>query len=136
MAQVKIHEMTVEVQQEHLDENQHVNNVQYLQWVQDVAKAHWEQEAQPAWLTAYVWVALSHHIEYKKPAFLNERLHLRTYIDSFEGVKSHRIVEIYRVDSAELVSKCRTVWVMLDRNSNRPVRCPEDMVAAFYETIE
>ena len=33
-------EQTIEVTEAHLDELQHVNNVQYLQWVQDIASAH------------------------------------------------------------------------------------------------
>lgn len=136
MSKVKVFEMPVVVEHKHLDENQHVNNVQYLQWVQDVAKAHWEEEAKPSWLMDYVWVALSHHIEYKKPAFLNDQLTLRTYINSFDGVKSNRVVEIYHQHSGVLVCTCRTVWVMLDRKNNKPVRCPQEMVDSFYESSE
>ena len=33
------------VEKKHLDEQNHVNNVQYVQWVQDVARAHWEARA-------------------------------------------------------------------------------------------
>jgi len=136
MARVKIHISEVEVLQEHLDENEHVNNVQYLQWVQDIAKEHWEKEAKPKWLADYVWVALSHHIQYKKPAFLNELLQLKTYISSFDGVKSIRKVEIKNVKSGHLLCQCETVWVMLDKETNRPVRCPEEMVDAFYVPTE
>lgn len=136
MTRVKRFEKTIQVQTSDLDENDHVNNVQYLQWVQDIAKAHWEHEAKKEWIDQYVWVALSHHIEYKKPAFLDDELILRTFIDSFDGVKSHRIVEIRKSENEDLICKCKTIWVMLDRGSNRPTRCPKDMVEAFYELIE
>ena len=33
-------EQTLTVTSDHLDELKHVNNVQYLQWVQDIAGAH------------------------------------------------------------------------------------------------
>ena len=35
-------EQKIRVTAAHLDELQHVNNVQYLQWVQDIAGAHWQ----------------------------------------------------------------------------------------------
>ena len=31
----------IEVQPEHIDDLKHVNNVTYLQWVQDVGEKHW-----------------------------------------------------------------------------------------------
>jgi acyl-CoA thioester hydrolase len=136
MTRVKIHVSEVKVLKEHLDENNHVNNVQYLQWVQDIAKAHWQKEAKPLWLAQYVWVALSHHIEYKKPAFLHDKLQVKTFIQSFDGVKSIRKVEISNVKTGQLLCHCETVWVMLDKKTNRPVRCPQEMVDAFYTLNE
>jgi len=38
----EIYEMELKVTKEDLDELQHVNNVRYVQWIQDIAKAHWE----------------------------------------------------------------------------------------------
>ena len=39
----KIFEIEKKVKQKHLDEFNHVNNVQYLYWVQEVAQAHWDK---------------------------------------------------------------------------------------------
>ena len=125
--------MTIKVIADHLDENDHVNNVQYLQWVQDVAKAHWEEQAESSWLRDYVWVAINHFIEYKKPAFLNDELLIRTHIDSFKGVKSNRIVEIYNKSKEQLLCQCKTVWCMLDRETGRPTRTTKEMELAFEE---
>lgn len=50
------------VTKNHLDELNHVNNVQYLQWIQDVAQRHWESKATELWLQKYAWVALNHFI--------------------------------------------------------------------------
>ena len=132
MVEAKTYSTYVNVQSSDLDENEHVNNVRYLNWVQDIAKAHWTKEAKAEWLDKYVWVALNHFIEYKKPAFLDDELLIETYIDSFDGVKSNRLVKIYRKGSKELLCQCRTVWVMLDKITNRPMRCPEAMVNAFF----
>lgn len=131
MKKSKIHEMIVEVQQEHLDENDHVNNVQYLQWVQDVAKAHWEKEAEPQWLEQFAWVALNHFIAYKKPAFVGDQLILKTYIDHFNGVKSNRKVEITNKATGIIICQCQTEWCMLDKKTGRPARITAEMEMSF-----
>ena len=35
----------ITVTKDDLDELNHVNNVRYVQWVQDIAEAHWFQNA-------------------------------------------------------------------------------------------
>ena len=39
---MKSYSMTTEVLPEHIDALGHVNNVQYLYWVQDAAHNHWK----------------------------------------------------------------------------------------------
>lgn len=136
LRRVKKFRETIFVRKDHLDDNDHVNNVQYLQWVQEIAKAHWEFEAKDEWLNKYVWVALSHHIEYKKPAYIDQELIVETFINSFDGVKSNRKVEIKNAGDQELICQCLTVWVMLDKHTNRPTRCPREMIDAFYQINE
>ena len=48
-----------------LDELLHVNNVRYVQWIQDLAKDHWITATTPLQQKENIWVLLSHHIEYK-----------------------------------------------------------------------
>ncbi|NVJ48524.1 MAG: acyl-CoA thioesterase [Cytophagia bacterium] len=132
MKEAKVFEMEIVVQQEHLDEMNHVNNVQYLQWVQDVAKAHWENAAISHWLAEYAWVALSHHIEYKKPAFLGEELVLKTHVHEFTGVKSVRLVRIFRKETNELLVQAKTEWCMIRKDNLRPVRVPEEIAKPFF----
>lgn len=132
MNEAKVFEMEITVQKEHLDEMNHVNNVQYLQWVQDVAKAHWENAAMTHWLEEYAWVALSHHIEYKKPAFLGEKLVLKTHVHEFTGMKSIRLVRIFRKETEELLVQSRTEWCMIRKDNLRPVRVPEEIVKPFF----
>ena len=61
-------EQTLTVTSDHLDELQHVNNVQYLQWVQDIAGAHWQHLIRDNPTEFGLWVVRSHHIEYKRQA--------------------------------------------------------------------
>ena len=90
---MKTYETTLVVTKEHIDDLNHVNNVHYVQWVQDIAKAHWQSKASVELQTKYSWFLLSHFIEYKGAAFLNDIIKLKTYIAKAEGVKYTRIVE-------------------------------------------
>ena len=37
-----VHIKEIVVNDEHLDQNNHVNNVQYVHWVEEMAKEHWD----------------------------------------------------------------------------------------------
>ena len=50
-------EMTFTAGPEHIDELGHVNNAVWVQWIQQVAVAHWESLADPIHQDAYFWVS-------------------------------------------------------------------------------
>ena len=68
-----VFEQQIRVQAEDLDDLHHVNNVVYLQWVQDIAKAHWAVLSNPEVNRKYAWVVLRHEINYHRPARLDRR---------------------------------------------------------------
>ena len=66
-------EMTVQAQ--HIDSLGHVNNVVYVQWMQDVATAHIEQLGlgiQHYLELKHAMVAVEHQVQYRKAAFQGE----------------------------------------------------------------
>ncbi len=89
-----------------LDELHHVNNVVYLKWVQLVAENHWRSAVSQTIQDQNIWVVLSHFIQYLKPAMLDDRLTLLTYVGEFEGVRSIRYVKIKR--GTELIAEAKT----------------------------
>lgn len=132
MSKAILFEKSLIVKAEHLDEMNHVNNVQYLQWVQDVAKAHWGKNAKKEWLAQYAWVALNHFIEYKKPAFLDDELILQTYVEGFRGVKSIRIVKCFNKKTEQLLVQAKTEWCLVNKVHLKPTRVPEEMKPPFF----
>ena len=48
-----------------IDELNHVSNVVYVRWVQEVAVAHWQALASEEAQRKVVWVVLRHEIDYK-----------------------------------------------------------------------
>ncbi|MFK5889934.1 MAG: thioesterase family protein [Flavobacteriaceae bacterium] len=117
-------EITVEAAD--IDELNHVNNNVYLKWINRAATKHWQQLSNDKIDAQYVWVALRHEIDYLKPAFLNDVLTVKTWVGETGGVKSVRYVEIY--NSETLLSKGKTVWVLVDAKTMRPKRIQDDIL--------
>lgn len=128
---LRIFEQTHRVQPDDLDAMQHVNNVRYLQWVQDIAEAHWRSQASQDMQQNLVWVVLSHFIEYKNPLFLDEEVSLRTYVGKASGPKYDRIVEIWKPSEDKLCVKAKSVWCLLDSKTHRPKRVTDDIRQIF-----
>ena len=128
---MKRYKKNITVTDRDLDDLKHVNNVRYLEWVQEVSKEHWGQLSQPEWNKRYLWVVRSHHITYHQPALLDQILELTTYVPEAQGPISRRKVEMVLKDSGSRVAECLTEWVLLDAASGRPVRIPEEIRIVF-----
>lgn len=108
-----------------IDDLNHVNNVVYLQWINNISIAHWNELASETIKEKYIWVAIRHEIDYLKAAFLEDCIRLNTWIVSLEGVKSIRKVEIYRDDV--LIAKSKTTWCLLDAKTHKIVRITKEI---------
>ena len=120
----------IPVTAEDIDELNHVNNVTYLQWVQDLAQEHWLSRATPD-LLKFKWVALNHFIEYKRPAFIGDIILGKTFIGKTEGVRCDRFAEFYKED--QLIVKARSQWCMVEEATLKPVRVPSEMYKLFLK---
>ena len=126
------HYLSITVQSSDIDQLNHVNNTVYLKWVQDISEGHWRQQTSDEIQAQYVWMVLEHHIKYKKQAVLGDEITAVTYVHEMTGVRSIRHVEFYRGD--ELLVECHSQWCMLDAESLRPKRVPEELKALFRES--
>jgi acyl-CoA thioester hydrolase len=126
---MQIFEKLRTVPKDDLDELTHVNNVRYVQWIQDVAKAHWEQNVTKNIKDGFFWVVVNHFIEYKSPALLNDQILIKTYVTKSEGVTSTRVVEMSKDDI--LIVKAKTTWCLLSTRTNRPTRITEGIADLF-----
>ena len=128
---MKVLEKKILVSKNDLDDLNHVNNVVYIQWIQKIAKEHWEKLASNEILDNYYWVLLEHQIKYLYPALLDDKIRIKTYIDSTEEIKSSRIVEIYNNDTNRLLVNSRTIWCLINFKTNKPVRIPDEIRQVF-----
>jgi acyl-CoA thioester hydrolase len=111
---------------EEIDELNHVNNVVYVQWVQDIAKLHWAELTKNHADNDYIWVVLKHEIDYKNQATLGDVVTLKTWVGETAGVKSFRHVEIYKDDI--LLVSAKTTWCLLNASTFRPTRITENVM--------
>lgn len=119
--------LPITVQDADIDVMGHVNNVVYVRWAQDVAVAHWHAIASSELQRKYLWVVLRHEIDYKHPAFITDGLVGETWVGQHHGARFERFVKISNT-SGKIFAEVKTMWCMLDGNSLRPTRIPEEVL--------
>lgn len=128
-----IYRYTFTVPAEALDANGHVNNVHYVQWMQDVAVRHFESigGVPPMQAAGASWVVRSHNIEYFSPAFAGEQIEVRTWVASVRRVRSLRRYEFVRLVDQKLLVRGATEWVFVDAKTGRPLSIPAAVEQVF-----
>ncbi len=131
----KIFSQQISVEKHHTDINRHVNNVQYVQWMQDVAIAH--STAQGWDMEAYVrigggWVVRAHHIEYLAPLFVGDTVEIRTWVASMGSSSSERRYTFIHAETGKIAARASTQWVFIDMKSGK-VRPVDDQVREHFE---
>ena len=116
-----------------IDGNGHVNNVAYVQWMQEAAIRHFEALGGTLLMeaAAATWVVRSHKIEYLSPAFAGEEVEVRTWIANARRVRSLRRYEFVRPSDGKLLVRGETEWVFIDARNGRPVAIPQEIIERF-----
>ena len=114
-----------------IDELGHVNNAVWVEWIQQVAVAHWASVADAAHVEAYVWVVVRHEIDYLRAAFAGDVLTASTWVgEAPKGARFDRHMEFVGEDG-KLRVRARTQWAIIDKASGRPIRVPPEVVEPF-----
>jgi len=130
-----VFELSFTAAPEHIDELGHVNNAVWVQWVQQVAVAHWHSLADAAHDVAYFWVVVRHEIDYLRAAHEGDRVVARTWVgDAPQGARFERFVEFTGTDGKTCV-RAKTMWAIIDKAAGRPVRVPREVIAPFISQV-
>jgi len=115
-----------------IDENGHVNNVVYVQWMQEIAVEHYATVGGPEAQRPFgTWLVREHRVEYFLPAFAGEEIEIRTWVENFGHVRSLRKYEFIRKQDAKTLVKGETDWVFVDAKTGKPIAIPEKVRAIF-----
>ena len=116
---------------EHIDELGHVNNAVWVQWIQEVALAHWYSVADAGHQDDYIWVVVRHEIDYLRAAFVGDVLTGRTWVgEAPKGARFDRHMEFVGADGKVRV-RATTQWAIIDKAAGRPIRVPPEVIAPF-----
>ncbi len=118
---------TIQVVASDIDEMSHVNNAVYVRWIQEVAAAHWNHLAPDPMKLKYLWVVLRHEIDYKSAAFLGDEITGFTWVGEHHGARFDRFVK--QLTGKKILIEAKTTWCLLNGNSLRPTRIPEEILA-------
>ena len=109
-----------------LDNLNHVNNVVYLQWVNDISEKHWNLLADEDLRKKYFWVVLRHEIDYLNQAILGDKIKVVTWVGESKGVRSVRHVDMFIGDKPLI--RASSTWCLIDAKTLRPTRIREDVL--------
>ena len=129
-----VFDLQVKVKPEHIDILGHVNNVVYVQWMQDVASAHIETLG--VGLEQYLemkhaMVAIEHYVQYRKAALLGDDIILRTWLYDINALYSFRQYAFFRVSDKSLLFTGNTKWACIEIATGRPKRMSPTFIQAY-----
>lgn len=114
----------------------HVNNVVYVQWMQDLAVEHYTLigglEANEK--LGAVWVVREHRVQYLLSGFAGEEIEMRTWVENIRKVSSLRKYEFVRVRDGKTLVKGETDWVFVDAKTGRPRLISTQVAEVFART--
>jgi len=131
-----IYRIEIIVPAEAVDRNRHVNNVAYVQWMQDAAIQHSAATGCTRMTEAIgaTWVARMHRIEYLSPAFAGEAITVLTWVADFRRVRSLRRYKFIRAADQKVLAQGETDWVFIDVSTGRPRGIPGG-IANLFELV-
>ena len=129
-----VFDLQVTVQPEHIDRLGHVNNVVYMQWMQQIAAAHIETLG--LGLKEYLelkhaMVAVEHHVQYRKAAFAGDEIILRTWLSDLDALYSFRQYAFFRPHDQSLLFVGHTKWACVEIATGRAKRMSPSFIQAY-----
>ena len=125
------------VSEKETDQNQHVNNVVYVRWMQDMAEMHSGASGATETMKSLdrIWVVRSHKIEYLSPAFAGDRVEGSTWVESFRRVRAVRGSRFTRKSDEKILAQGETDWICINALNGKPCSIPEK-IRNLYPNIE
>ena len=124
-----IYEFEIEVTSTDVDRNGHVNNVVYIQWMQDAAVAHARASGctKASEAVGATWVVRTHQIEYFSPLFAGDKVTVLTWPANFQRVRSVRKYKFVRARDGAVIARAETDWVFINAKTGRPQSITEEV---------
>ena len=129
-----IYDHTHTVLESEIDGQGHVNNIEYVKWMNWAAVAHSSLQGWPPERYREVgagWVVRTHRIDYLQAAFAGEEIVVRTWVSDFKKVTSLRKYRILRPSDNATLAVAETNWAFIGLEHHVPRRIPAELSGAF-----
>ncbi len=131
--------LSIDVEPDAIDHYGHVNNTEYLRYIEQVSWAHSAQLG----LTLKDYQALDramvvtrHEIDYLAPAYEGETLQLATWIvDCDQKMRLVRRFQLYRPADQKTLMQARTTFICASLSSGRPRRFPAIFIQTYLPAV-
>jgi acyl-CoA thioester hydrolase len=133
MENLHVFSRCIRVTDHHIDALQHVNNVQYLQWMMEAAEQHWQSRALPEMICDLIWVVRRHEIDYLGQAMVGDELLLRTWTGAYSGAVWWRHFTIEQASNQSPLVTAATQFALVNRKTGKPQPIRQPTVAIFQE---
>jgi len=113
----------------------HVNNANYLRYMQEAAfeaSAAVGYDVQRYAQMERVWYAHATDIEYLRPVKYGDTVTVTTWVMDFRRVTSRRAYELRSTTTGELVARATTDWAFLDAATRKPAVIPQELISSFF----
>jgi acyl-CoA thioester hydrolase len=113
----------------------HVNNANYLRYMQEAAfdaSAAAGYDAACYEQMGRMWYVHATDIEYLKPLKYGDTVEVKTWVTDFRRVSSRRAYELCSVDSGDVIAKAVTDWAFLDSRTEKPAPIPNELIQHFF----
>lgn len=131
--------LPIEVKAEHIDGLGHVNNTQYVTWMENCAWQHSEHlQLDLAQYRALdrAMVITRHEIDYLGSAFLHEALLMATWVGKIEkSLTMKRYFQLYRPKDQTTLLRASTQFACIALSTGRAKRMPELFVNGYGQAI-
>lgn len=112
----------------------HASNIEYVRWLDRTAQLHADDlgyTRASLHAAGVMWFVARHEIDYEAEAWEDDTLVIATWVRDVRRVKSWREFVVHRPADDAVVCRASTLWVLVDLESRRPTRIPDEMARAF-----
>ena len=125
------HDYAIAVAPDDIDFMGHVNNANYLKWVQEAVLSHWRSIAPPQAVAEHLWVALKHEITYRKPAFMHDEVIATVLLEKVHGARAFYQTVIKRGE--DVLAEVKSSWCCISADTMRPTKIASNIAQHFAD---
>ena len=130
-----VFESEITIRPDDIDLNNHVHNAKFIDFIQAARyqqmKLNYKMPMDDFLKLGYNWVASTVHIEYKRPLLLDDRIVVRTQLDSINGAQCKVNFRIVKKENEKVASEGYFIYTMISIKSGKPVRISEDIIKKY-----